>query len=55
MDAETFYQEFKDALLYLGLSWGDKALAAVRIEGDKLVFEYGARAAVLQLPKKEVQ
>jgi hypothetical protein len=53
MNADEFYEGFKDALAYLGLAWGQKDLATVHIEGDRLVVSHGAYSATIQLPKPE--
>ena len=41
MDAETFYENFKNAVAWFGLSWGEKHLIRVRISGNTLCFEHG--------------
>lgn len=49
MNAETFYEYFKDALVYLDVSWGDKADVTVYLDGTKLVFEYCGKTASVNL------
>ncbi len=49
MNGEVFYESFKDALRYVGLSWGDKHLAVVSIVNTTMHVTYGNRTAVLEL------
>jgi hypothetical protein len=49
MNADDFYEYFKDALHYLGVAWGDKADVAVYLDGSKLVFEYCGKTASITL------
>lgn len=43
MNAENFYEEFKEALRYLGVSWGNKHLIEVEIKKGKFVMRYGMK------------
>lgn len=40
MNAEDFYEHLKDALRFLGVSWGDKHLVAVSIVGGSVRLAY---------------
>ena len=53
MNAEQFYQSYKDALDYLGVSWGDKADAAVRLVGNEVRMEYCGREASFRVTADE--
>ena len=53
MNAENFYEEFKEALKYLGVGWGNKNLIEVKIKKDKLVMKYGGKEVHIKI--KEVQ
>lgn len=50
MNADEFYEDFKDALKYLGLSWGQKDLAKVWFEGGSFCLTYGGRETRVRLP-----
>ena len=50
MNADEFYEDFKDALKYLGLSWGQKDLAQVWLEGGSFCLAYGGRETRVRLP-----
>ena len=45
MNADDFYEEFKNALDFLGLQGGHKELALVSIKGESIVFSYGTKSA----------
>lgn len=49
MTLEALYQDMKDALDFLGLSWGQKELATVTLARDELVISYGGRACRIQI------
>jgi len=51
-DADEFYSGFKDALDFLGISWSDKQLADVYIDGNKIVFEHEGRTATIELKEQ---
>lgn len=55
MNADTFYEFFKDALGYLGCSWGDKELATVWIEGNEIKFAYKGKTASFSIGKAELK
>lgn len=40
MNADFFYEEFKAALKFLGLEWGQKELATVTVADGCLVITY---------------
>ena len=46
MLASDFYEEFKDALKYLGLKWGEMDLAQVSVINDKFIMSYGTKVVV---------
>lgn len=48
-NGNDFYEEFKDALRYVGLSWNQKDLAEVKIEGDQVCVTYYGRQARIKL------
>lgn len=47
MNACEFYENFKEALDYLGLRWGNMALATVSIDGNKFTLSYGDKSATV--------
>jgi hypothetical protein len=47
MNADDFYEEFKNALDYLGLKWGEKAVAKVQLRNDAVVLSWGNREAAI--------
>lgn len=49
MNGEEFYQNFKEALAFLGLDWGDKNEMTVKIEDGKIWFTHGDRSAGFKL------
>lgn len=51
MNAEKFYLSYKYALCYLGVSWGDKADAAVRLVDGEVRMEYCGREASFRVTK----
>lgn len=51
MRADEFYDEFKAALRFVNLAWGDKDQAMVWIDGDKLCVGHGGREARIELHK----
>lgn len=53
MNGEDFYEEFKLALNYLGLKWGEKDKAIVTIDSGRIVFTHKIISAVINLNKKE--
>ncbi len=50
MTAETFYENFKNAVVWFGLSWGEKHLIRVRISGNTLCFEHGGSEIRTTIP-----
>lgn len=48
MDAESFYDEFKEALKYLGVSWGSKYLVKVSVENDSIILSYKTKSVMLK-------
>lgn len=52
MNADFFYDKFKDAVNWFGLSWGEKHLIQVRICGNALCFEYGGNEIRMTIPGK---
>lgn len=49
MNAETFYEEFKAALTYLGVSWGDKEQVAVCVDGSKFCMTKGRLSVSIEV------
>lgn len=49
MTADTFYESLKEALEYLGVAWGDKALVSVYLLGNSVVYEYCGKTASIVL------
>ena len=49
MNAEEFYDEFKAALDFLGLRWGDKDKATIWVRDGYLVLSVPGREASIQL------
>ena len=47
MNACEFYESFKEALVYLGLQWGNMTLATVSIDGSKFTLSYGDKSATV--------
>jgi hypothetical protein len=43
MTADEFYNEFKDALKYLGVTWGDKHLVEVSTDGKEFTLKCAGR------------
>lgn len=52
MNGELFYEEFKNALKFFGLPWGDMDLVTVYAEGSAIVFEHGGRKISVDLRKE---
>ena len=52
MNADDFYEEFKNSLAFLGLQWGHKELALVSIKGESIVFSYGTKSARICIGSK---
>lgn len=50
MNAEEFYEAFKEALDYLGVGFHGKEQAVVAICGNKLTLTAGNRSAALSIP-----
>ena len=50
MNGEQFYEEFKNALKYLGLGWGDASAMTVYIHEQDLYFSYGGRTLSVHIP-----
>lgn len=53
MDGEAFYEEFKAALYYFGLSWGQKDQVTVFVMDGCLWFRHGTRSVRLELPAEK--
>ena len=43
MNGEDFYEEFKEALKFIGLRWGEKDKATIEIWNGSIVISYGFR------------
>lgn len=52
MNAASFYEEFKDAIRFLGLGWGQMGSIEMWIEGSCVVMAYGGREVKFPLPEK---
>jgi hypothetical protein len=50
MDADQFYEKFKDAIVWFGLGWNEKHLIRVRISGNQLCFEHGGTEIRMTIP-----
>lgn len=50
MNMAELYQEMKDALDYLGLSFHEKDKVEVTLDGDYIVFTYNGRLVSFPLP-----
>ena len=53
MTAETFYENFKDALVYLSCRWGDMEQVSVYLKGNQIVYEYQGRTASITVPENK--
>lgn len=53
MNGEQFYEEFKNALKYLGLGWGDASAMTVYIHEQDLYFSYGGRTLSVHISGDE--
>lgn len=51
---EELYQEMKDALKYLGLSFHQMHAVEVTLRGHCIVFSYGGRSCTVVLPMEPV-
>lgn len=45
MNAEDFYAEYKAMLAFLGVTWADKEVVSMFIQGDFLVFTVPGKQA----------
>jgi hypothetical protein len=52
MTMAELYQDMKDALAFLGLSFHQMDLVEVTIQGQCVVFSYGGRSTSVALPEK---
>lgn len=52
MNAEFFYEKFKDAVNWFGLNWGEKHFIKVRIDGNALCFEHDGTEIRMSIPVK---
>jgi len=50
MNANEFYEEFKAALKYLGLTWGLMELATIKIDGEYIVMDYADKRVTFKVP-----
>lgn len=53
MNGYDFFEEFKNSLTFLGLTWGDKAVVDVSVKGDSIIFSYGNKSARIVIGSKE--
>lgn len=51
MTADVFYEQFKDALKFLGVSWGQMELVTVTCDGG-ITFSYDGRSVSLDIPER---
>ena len=51
MNVEEFYDKLKNALNFFNLTWGDKELASVYIDGDFFVISYADEEVRFAVPK----
>ena len=51
MNAADFYEHFKDALNYLGLSWGDMDQVVVDIVDGRFVMTTANKSCTLEITK----
>lgn len=54
MNGEDFYESFKDALKYVGLSFGEMSSGYIYVENDTVCVTYYDRTACITLPTKAV-
>jgi hypothetical protein len=50
MNAEQFYEDFKAALNFLGVAWGDKDAVEVRLDEGQFCLAHCGKEARLSLP-----
>lgn len=48
MNAEEFYEEFKETLKFLGVGWGDKHLVTVEIVDNELKMSAGRLSVTIK-------
>lgn len=53
LNAEDFYQEFLDALRYLGIRWGFKQAVTVELSEGKLILRFEKRTAEIDFNKSK--
>lgn len=49
MNGRDFYEELKDALVFVGLSWREKGLAKIQIDDNSLSISYKHRKIQIHL------
>lgn len=49
MTLDALYQDMKDALAFLGLSWHEKDQPVVTIDGNELVISHGGRSCRVEI------
>ncbi len=50
MNADFFYDKFKEAVNFFGLSWGEKHFILVRVSGDQLCFKHDGTEIRITIP-----
>ena len=53
MNADEFYEDFKNTLDFLGLRWGEKHLAKVSVRGDSIIFSYENKSVSIVINNEE--
>lgn len=57
MNAEEFYEEFKEAIKFLGVNWGEKEKIFVSLETKEevssFVMSFGGRSAMFECTVEE--
>ena len=52
MTASEFYKQFKDALAFLLVRWGDMSDVEVYLDGPHVVFSCQGKTCAFRLPEK---
>ena len=55
MSAEHFYEEFKNALDFLGVKWGYKEKVCTWVDGDQFHMSYDGKAVSIFVPKDAIE
>jgi hypothetical protein len=55
MNAELFYEKYKQALLFLGTKWGYKEKVQVWCDGDQFHMSYDGKEVSIFVPKEPIR